>query len=465
MIFQRRRLQVLLSVLVIVISLVYLGGELGRGPALAQDGDPPLNLDESQLATAYVLLRDTYVHKLDETPLLEGAVAALRAEAGRRGLPVERLPAWAPLPKRPGQAGLVRVESYLDRVASLDPRRFPRQEAIYTALSGMTETLSDPYTVAMDPATFARFNGGLHTRVYGGIGMEIEWTHGAYVVFEVLPGGPAALARIEPGDVLLAVDGKPLASQAGETVSLEQARMMLAGQVGGKLTLKLMRGGAPYQRTLTRTTFESRSVSWRVLGDPTRGQALVGWLRVESLGETTGREMAEAVKATRATKVDGYVIDLRDNVGGYLDAAVEVASSFLPSGQVVVYVEGRSGHEAKHTIGADPVSAPLVVLVNGRTASSAEILAGALQDHKRAFVLGSRTFGKGSVQTLHDFADGGGFKMTTAHDLTPNKRSVEGRGLAPDVAVQVGQSRDEAELQAEVLQICHELWTTTATKR
>jgi carboxyl-terminal processing protease len=356
------------------------------------------------------------------------------------------------------------VETYLERVARLDPRLFPRQDVVYTALAGMTETLSDPYTVAMDPETFARFNGGLHSHVYGGIGLEVEWTHGAHVVFEVLPDSPAAASGIKPGDRLIEVDRVPLVCKE-ETLSLEQVRILLSGEVGTKVLLTLERAGVLYTRTVVRATFKTRSVTGRLVrGEPSSGLPVLGWLRVESLGETTGREMSEVVKTLSGQGATGFVIDLRDNVGGYLNAALEVASLFLPSGQPVVLIEGRGEHRARHTIGANPVTAPLVVLANSRTASSAEILAGALQDHRRAILLGSQTFGKGSVQTLHDFADGGGFKMTTAAYLTPHKRALEGRGLTPDVAVDVGQNRDEEELHAEVLQICQELWTTSKAR-
>ena len=457
MFFQRRRLQVLLSLLVIVISTLYLGFQAVRE---VEPGGEPAGQD-SQLSEAYFLLRNNYVRQLDEALLLEGAVAGLRAEIEKRGVSAEGLPDWTPLPSVPGDAGLRRVESYLERVARLNPKLFPRQDVVYTALAGMTETLSDPYTVAMNPETFARFNGGLHSHVVGGIGLEVEWTHGTYVVFEVMPGAPAAQAGIKPGDVLVEVDKVPLVSKE-ETLSLEQVRILLSGQVGSKVLLTLQRGGTRYTRTLSRATFKTRSVTGRLIGEKASGLPVLGWLKVESLGETTGHEMAETVAALTAKGATGFVIDLRDNVGGYLNAAVEVASLFLPSGRPVVTIEGRAGHKAKHTIGAKPVQAPMVVLVNSRTASSAEILAGALQDHKRAILLGARTFGKGSVQTLHDFADGGGFKMTTAAYLTPDKRVLEGRGLAPDLEVDVAQNRDEEDLHTEVQVICHELWTTKA---
>jgi carboxyl-terminal processing protease len=455
MFFQRRRLQVLLSLLVIVVTLLYLGGELA-----GEQAEPESVAQDSQFSEAYFLLRNNYVHKLDEAPLLEGAIAALRGEAQKRGLAEQKLPQWTALPKVPGDAGLRRVESYMERVASLEPQAFPRQDVVYTALFGMTETLADPYTVAMDPATFARFQGGLHSRVVGGVGLEVEWTRGAYVVFEVTAQAPAAQAGIKPGDRLLAVDGVPLFGPGVETESLDNVRFLLQGEVGTAVVLSLQRGGAPYSKTLTRTTFKTRSVRGRLVGEPDLGQPRLGWLRVESLGETTGHEMAETLADLQKQGAKGFVLDLRDNVGGYVNAAVEVASMFLPSGQPVVFIQSRSGQKAKHTVGAKPLAAPLLILVNSRTASSAEILAGALQDYRRAVLVGSQTFGKGSMQTVHDFVDGGGFKMTTAAYLTPKKRILEGKGLTPDAEIDVSQGRDEQALQQDILNMTGELWTT-----
>lgn len=462
MFFQRRRLQVLLSLLVIVGSVTFLLGELGF-PYDPLPAEPVRH--ESQLFEAFYLLRNTYVHRLEETPLLEGAVAALRHEAVQQGIDPARLPTWTALPKVPGDAGLRRVQSYIERVASLEPNRLPYPQAVYIALSGMTETLADPYTVAMDPETFARFHKGLQVRAVGGVGLEVEWSQGAYVVFEVQSGSPAAKQGILPGDQLLAIDGVALFGPRSKTEPLHHVRFLLQGEIGSSVELQLARRGSPFRRSLVREEYVTRSVLARILGDPALGQPRVGWLRVDSLGENTGREMAEALKRWRTESLQGYVLDLRDNVGGYITASVEIASLFLPSGTTVVYVEGRTGRQAKPTMSGQVEERPLLVLVNSRTASSAEILAGALQDHRRATLLGARTFGKGSIQTVHDFFDGGGFKLTTAVYLTPQGRTLEGRGLEPDHLLDVTQGRDEQELQADVLGWAQELWLAKALTR
>ncbi len=457
MFFQRRRLQILLSLLVIISSCLFLGGQLLEG-----EPEPAVRAD-SQLSEAIFLLRHNYVQRLEERPLLESAVSALRSEAIRRGIGEVRLPTWTALPKQPGDEGLARVENYLVQVSSLDPAKLPREQAVYIAISGLLEALADPYTFVMDPKAYTKFQESLHTHVYGGAGLELEWTKGAYVVFEVAPNSPAGAAKIMAGDRLLEVDGIELAPPGKPAVTLHQARALLVGEVGARINARLQRAGAPYQRTLTLAKYESRSVLGRMIGDTAYGEPRVGWIVVNSLGEESGREMVETVALLAKKGAQGYVIDLRDNVGGYLNAAVEIASFWLPSGLPVVTVKGREANRSKYTIGAHRNNSSMVVLVNGRTASSAEILAASFREHGRAYILGDRTFGKGSVQTLYDFLDGGGFKMTTATYLTPSGKTLEGRGLTPDHAVDVGQGRDEALIQQDVLQLCRELWRKDPT--
>ncbi len=413
---------------------------------------------DSQLSEAVFLLRHNYVRSLQEAPLLESAVEALRQEATQQGIPAERLPEWDGLKGVSSEEALEKTERYLAEVVEIDPKAFPQQKAVYAAISGLVKALADPYTAVMDPKEFARFQESLHTHVYGGAGIELEWTKGAYVVFEVTPNSPAAGAKILAGDRLLEVDGIKLSPPGKAAVTLLQARALLMGEVGAKLKVRLSRGGVEYRRELTLSKFESRSVTGRMVGEPDYGEPRVGWIAVNSLGEQTGKELIETVARLEKLGAQGYVIDLRDNVGGYLNAAVEVASYWLPSGQPIVYVEGRAGEKLKQTIGVRQQKASLMVLVNSRTASSAEILAAGLREHGRAYLLGDRTFGKGSIQTIYDFVDGGGFKMTTATYLTPSRKGIEGRGLSPDHTVDVSQGRDEALIQQDVLSLCMELW-------
>lgn len=461
MFYQRRRLQVLLSILVIVLAVIYLGREFTKQSAPLIEGSPP-----SQISEALFLLRHSYVRPLEEVSLVRAAFVSLHDGSLERGLDATNVGPWFEqdgenLPQ--GPAAIQSLEVYLERIVAATHGKFPKEEAIYAAIDGMTKTLNDPYTIAMDPATFARFQAGLEGHAFGEVGIEIEWLKGTFLVFEVLDESPAAEGGVLPGDRLVGIDDLDLTIASSTAPSLDDVRLRLAGEPGSEVTLKFERAGAPYTRTLSRTVTSRHSVRGRVVADPEVPGVKLGWLEVQSLGETTGYEMVEALKALQSQKVDGIIIDLRNNVGGYLNAAVEAASIFLPSGQAVVQIDGPQGKRSKFTIGSSPYSGPLLVLVNQRTASSAELLTAALQDYKRADVLGSKTFGKGTVQTLHNFVDGGGFKITTARYLSPENRSIDGQGLTPDVPLDVGQSRNEHELRAEILNYCLNTWKIKAS--
>ncbi len=462
MFYQRRRLQVLLSVLVIVLAAVYLGREFTKQSNPVLTGSPP-----SQLGEALFLLRHSYVRPLEEKVLVRAAFVSLHDGSLKRGLDPEQVGPWfeqdtAELPQ--GRAGVQSLEAYLERIVTASNGAFPKEEAIYVAIEGMTNTLDDPYTVAMNPETFARFQVGLEGHVFGEVGLEIEWVKGTFAVFEVLDDSPAARAGVLPGDRLTGIDDLDLKIPSATARSLVDVRLLLSGEPGSETRLTFERRGAQYTRALKRMVTSQHSVRGRVVEDPTVPGVKLGWLEVQSLGETTGHEMMDVMRALQAQDVDGFLIDLRDNVGGYLNAAVEAASIFLPSGQAVVHIEGPQGKRSKFTIGSNPYAGPLVVLVNQRSASSAELLAAALQDYKRASVMGTQTFGKGTVQTLHNFVDGGGFKLTTARYLTPDNRSIDGHGLTPDVTLEVGQGRNEKELRAEILSYCLKTWKIKALK-
>ncbi len=437
MFYRRRRLQVLLSLLVIVVASLYLGSQLlsGVSPVVAQT---------SQVGEAMFFLRHSYVDEVNESALLKAGAAALTRTAKECG--VASLPEWELEPGVAGDEALRRFEVFFEKTLTRSEGQLAREKATYAALEGITAALKDPYTRAMDPATYARFREHLHSQAYGGIGIEVELVNGRYVVFEIAPDSPAALSGIQVGDILLSIDDHDLSAEPLEVVS-----QMLTGEADTRVRLRLERDGSPYERELIRVVFKTRSVHGRIFGK-------VGWISVSSMAESTGQEMLETVEQLGQEGAQVLVLDLRDNVGGYLNAGLEVASIFLESGQPVVMVKSRDSSESKHTIGNRVEDKPLLVLLNGRTASSAEILAGALSDHGRAELIGSTTFGKGSIQTLHDFADGGGFKLTTSRYLTPLGNSIEGRGLTPDYKLSASILEDEELLKDAILKHCRKQW-------
>lgn len=439
MFYRRRRLQVLLSLLVIVVSGLYLARQLFQGVT-------PVVSQTSQVGEAIFFIRHSFVDTVDESKLLRGGAKRLVEYARERGVKAE-LPAWEVEATLGPEEVLRRFEAYFERTLTRCEGVLEREEAAYVALEGITKALEDPYTRAMDPAAYARFRKHLHAQAYGGVGLSLELSEGRFVVFEVAEESPAARGGIKVADVLLSIDGESL---QGET--LEVATQKLHGEAGTKVKLELERDGEGFESTLEREVFKTRSVRGRLFQK-------VGWISVSSMAETTGSEMVETVEQLNGEGAQVWVLDLRDNVGGYLSAGLEVASVFLESGKTVVKVKSRNSSDSRHTIGSKVEAKPMLVLVNVRTASSAEILAGALQDYRRATLVGESTFGKGSIQTLHDFADGGGFKLTTSRYLTPEGRSIEGVGLKPDLRLSVDVLDDEEVLQRTILKQCKTLWS------
>jgi carboxyl-terminal processing protease len=300
---------------------------------------------------------------------------------------------------------------------------------IHGAIRGMVESL-DPHSAYFDPEQ-ARLFRSLSTGRFAGVGVEIQVDDGWLVVVTTFPDGPAARAGILPGDRFLAIGTTP-----ARDIRLEEAVRLMRGEPGTTIDVTLRREGAEQaiRVTLTRAVVEVRAVSARLLEDG------MLYVQIRSFQETTTvelrRALDEAVASTHGN-VRGILLDLRNNGGGLLDEGVLVADEFLEEG-VIVTTRGRGGeirHEARARRPGTRPAWPVVVLVNGFTASAAEIVAGALRDHGRAVIAGERTFGKGSVQNLVELPDGSALKITTARYYTPSGRSIQAEGIPPDVVI------------------------------
>jgi carboxyl-terminal processing protease len=316
-------------------------------------------------------------------------------------------------------------QSYVDEVDG--------DELVYDAISGMLSGL-DPHTTFMRPAEYEKLREDTAGE-FGGLGIEVG-TSGDYIQVEVVhTDSPGAHAGLKPGDRILAVDGEDMRGKP-----LEASVRLMRGVPGTRVVLTLERKGweRPRDVPLVRRQVHVPSVDVDDLGNG------VSYVRIRSFQERTDQELARALgeirKRARAQGRElpaGVVIDLRDNPGGLLDEGVRVADRFLSDG-VIVTTKGRnprnSERETARPDGTEP-RYPLVLLVNDGTASASEIVAGALQDHKRAVVVGTRTFGKGSVQTLFGLDDGAGLKLTIARYFTPSGRSIQDVGIQPDIPV------------------------------
>jgi carboxyl-terminal processing protease len=319
-----------------------------------------------------------------------------------------------------------RVLSYVEAnyVEKVDDRRL-----VYGAVKGMVRTL-DPHSAFMTPEEFADMRADTDGE-FGGVGIEIDDDDGILVVIEPIDGSPAARAGLRAGDRIVAIDGKSLKGDRGDTAG------RLRGRPGTDVTVDVERAGwdKPRRFTLTREIIRVAAVDSFLLGPG------IGYIRIKQFQERTDQEVLaalEKIKAGSPRGVEGIVLDLRGNPGGLLDQAVRVADIFLEKG-VIVSTVGRGGKKLEEELAREHGTwggFPMVCLVNGSSASASEIVAGALQDHGRAVIVGTQSFGKGSVQSVYEFEDGSGLKLTVARYLTPNGRSIQEKGITPDVEVE-----------------------------
>jgi carboxyl-terminal processing protease len=310
--------------------------------------------------------------------------------------------------------------NYVDEVNSRD--------LIYGAVKGMLETL-DPHSAFMTPEAFREMQ--VETQgSFGGLGLEITVKDRMLTVVAPIDGTPADRAGIQPGDRIVKIEGQP-----AKDMTLMDAVRKLRGPKGSKVTISILREGSlePMDITLVRETIEVRSVRSKDLGDG------MYYVRLTSFQEKTSKDLERTLEQAQKAGTAALILDLRNDPGGLLNQAVAVGDMFLDKGQLIVYTEGRLKNQdlrftAEHSNGYPKW--PMVVLVNGGSASASEIVAGALQDWKRAVILGTKTFGKASVQTVIPLSDGSGLRLTTAKYFTPRGRSIHGTGITPDIIVE-----------------------------
>jgi carboxyl-terminal processing protease len=312
-----------------------------------------------------------------------------------------------------------------DYVEPVDDKKLLR-DAIQGMLSGL-----DPHSSFLDPEAFKEMRVGTEGE-FGGLGIEVTMEDGFVKVVSPIEDTPAARAGLKPGDLIIRLDEK-----AVKGMTLNDAVKQMRGKPGSDIVLTVVREGQPkpLKFTVTRAVIKIQSVKHRMLENG------FGYVRITQFQANTGDGLKDALsklKLQNKGNLTGLVLDLRNNPGGVLNAAVAVSDAFLTSG-LIVYTEGRVA-DAELKFSATPPDlingAPMVVLVNGGSASASEIVAGALQDHKRAVIMGTKTFGKGSVQTILPMSGGSALKITTARYYTPSGRSIQATGILPDVVTE-----------------------------
>ncbi len=309
-----------------------------------------------------------------------------------------------------------------------------------TGIAALLHSLRDPYTVYFSPQQAKLFGQEL-SGTYSGIGVAVAPKGGRITVMTVFPGSPAAQARIRPGDVIVSVDG---VATAGRSASAIVAR--IAGPAGTTVRLQVQQKTVPHRRylTLTRRAISLPLTRSRLINDH---GTKVGYVALSSFSKGAGQRVRQAIVGLQKQGAKWIVFDLRDNGGGLVSEAGSVASDFLPAGKAVVSMQGlHSARDVVKTTGGAATSLPLVVLVNGNTASASEIVTGALQDYGRGTIIGTRTFGKGVVQTVLPLSGGAELKITIAAYRTPLGRDINHRGIQPSIVVRptAGARADQA---------------------
>jgi carboxyl-terminal processing protease len=391
----------------------------------AQDGRLS-TVDAGEIATSYGYLTDNFYKKVDQQAVLDAIRAQLLAAMRTAGVKHAELPVV-----HAGEttaANVRAIDREVESAAAESRPKFTLHDLTYIALDGMMKSVNDRYTVFLTPKDFAGLNQGLDGGDFGGTGIVIQLDDKTkYISVEnVVPDGPADKAGIQQDDLITAIDG---VSTRG--MSLPQASGKLRGKEGTKVTLTVEResAAAPSPITITRAKIHQLSVYEKML------PGKIGYVALTVFGRDTGDELNAALDRLQKEGARALVLDLRDNGGGYLEAAVAVSSKFIPSGPIVS-VESRASNIT--TLDADDTAItplPLVVLVNGYTASASEITSGAIQDSSVGTIIGTKTFGKGVVQTIIPLPDKSAIKITTARYLTPRNRDINHLGITPDIVV------------------------------
>jgi carboxyl-terminal processing protease len=308
------------------------------------------------------------------------------------------------------------------------------QDLVYGAIKGMLSSL-DPHSSFMQPKIYKEMK--IDTKgEFGGLGIQIGIKDKILTIIAPIEDTPAYKAGVKAGDKIVEID-----NESTKDITLHDAVTKLRGRKGTKVTITIVREGLekPKDITITRDIIKLKSVKSRVLEDG------IGYVKLTQFQEKTANDLKKTMRELEQKDITSLVVDLRNNPGGLLKGAVDVTSHFLPAGKLVVYIKDRSGDKKEfHTINGNRYyKDPIIVLVNEGSASASEIVAGALQDWDRAVILGTQTFGKGSVQTVIPLSDGSALRLTTARYYTPKDRSIQTTGITPDIIVKAGVKVEE----------------------
>jgi carboxyl-terminal processing protease len=405
----------------LVLALTLLSTAV-RLPASAAGGMSTLEHDE--LDTSFNRMTSEFYKKVDSQQLLDGVHAELLSFLSKSGVAKPSVPIAHG--SDDAQANLRELDHEVNAVVSTYGEKFGSRALTYEAITGLLNSVHDKYTVFLSPKQYADLNEGLDGGNFGGVGlsMMVDDSTKMLRVNDVIPDGPAEKAGVQADDIISTINGK---STKGLTT--EQDSKLLRGTPGTRVSIVILRAGQPLQApiNITRAMIHAPSVFAKMLPNH------IGYAQLTVFGLNTATELSKALSRLDADGAKGFVLDLRNNGGGYLNAAIDVSSKFVPSGPIVT-VEARQGNNTEFDAENTAIMPrPLVVLVNKLTASASEITSGAIQDNGVGTLIGVRTYGKGVVQTIYPLPDGSAIKITTARYLTPKGRDINTVGIQPDI--------------------------------
>lgn len=327
-------------------------------------------------------------------------------------------------------------QDWLATRQTLLSKEYSSNEQAYVAIREALQKLGDPYTRFMDPQQYQALTSQTSGEVSGiGIRMEVNEQSKRLTVLEAIENSPALQAGIRPGDEILAIDGK-----STQQMAVEQASSLIRGQVGTPINLQLRRSGqSAFDVQLTRATIEVPTVRYTLKQE---GNRRVGYIRLREFSGHASEQMRRAIQDLNNQQADAFVLDLRGNGGGLLNSSIEIARMWLDDGGIVRTVNRAGGSEVTNANRTALTQRPLAVLVDGNSASASEILTGALKDNNRAVVIGSQTFGKAMVQSVHQLADGSGLAVTIAHYYTPKGTDINKKGIVPDIKMELTAAQE-----------------------
>ena len=393
------------------------------------------------LQRSFDLLSTTYYSKVDMQRLLDGARLALEDDAHRKGVKIS-FPAFHDSGKADGD-----VQQISSAIGQLQTQTHESATVLtYDAIDGMAKAIGDKYTAFFTPDQYKEFNQALDPDKISGIGVLIQPDEITKFIraYYVVPGTPAEKAGLQSGDIFSSVDGK-----STKGLSTDDATKLLRGTTGTAVHIVAQRDGKPLgDLAITRSEVQPPTVIFKMLPQQ------VGYIWVLAFGKDTPDEFALALDRLEKSNARGYVLDLRNDGGGYVNSALDISSKFINDDPLLT-IEERGNHTT--TIDASNEALPrkpMAILVNRYTASASEITAGALQDDGIGVLVGEKTFGKGVMQSLTPLADGAAIKITTAHYLTPKNRDINLKGIQPDFSVtentdaRFGEVGHDAQLEA-----------------